>query len=83
MNFDLTDALIAMFEHALVPLRVKHSGTGLQGHLLAQRSNRGGAFGLVANVDRRCLATLGHFDRLSDTTQGVEVVIDGRDPELD
>jgi hypothetical protein len=50
-DLDLAHALVAVLEHALVPLRVEHAGAGLQRDLLGQRAYLAVAAGLVRDVD--------------------------------
>ena len=81
VDLDLAHPLVAVGEHALVPLGVEHAGAGLDGHLLGQGAHHATAAGLVADIDRD-VAALGAAHRPADATQGVEVVVDGGDAQF-
>jgi hypothetical protein len=83
MRLDLAHALVAVLEHALVPFRVEHAGAGLQRDLLAEGADLAFAAGLVADVDRHLLRRRGALHGAADAAEGVEVVVDGGDAELD
>ena len=86
-HFDLAHALVAVGEHALVPLRVQHAGAGFERHLFGERAHRAFAARLVADVHRRdrggvAFGLLRALHGAADATQRVEVGVDGRDAQF-
>ena len=78
----MAHALVAMLQHAFVPLGVQHAGAAFKCHLVGQRADDAGATGLVADIYRHGAAAL-LFRRAADAAERVEVMIDGGDAELD
>ena len=82
MAFDVTYALMAVLQHALVPFGVQHAGAAFECHLVGQCANDTGPTRLVTDIDRYGLTTL-LFGCTADAAERVEVVVNGCDSEFD
>ena len=82
VRLDLAHAFIAMLQHALVPFGIEHARARLERDLLGQRAHLALAARLIADIDRNAVP-VARLHGAADAAESVEVVVDGRDAELD
>ncbi len=73
VRLDLPHALVAVLEHALVPLRIEGARARLERNLLRQGAHRARAARMVRDVNRCRLAALGAPHRAIDAAERIEI----------
>ena len=82
MRFDLADTFVAMLQEWFEELRVQAPRAGLERNLFLQRADLADAARLIRDVDCSLFA-LGPLHGAAYAAERIEVVIDGRNAELD